>query len=120
MTQTAHPATVDLDGGISFEALSAETLAAESGASLDRARRVLPAVVRRVEDYAPSAPTELKRESAIRYAGYLLGSDYGGVMKEDIGPRSVEYVTNHANSWRNSGAAGILARFRQRRAGAIG
>ena len=33
MTQTAHPATVDLDGGISFEALSAETLAAESGAS---------------------------------------------------------------------------------------
>ena len=118
--QTAHPATVDLDDGITFEALTAATLAAETAATLDRARRVLPAVVRRVEDYAASAPDELKREAAIRYAGYLLSSDYGAIMKEALGPMDRELVTNHSNSWRNSGAAGILARYRVRRAGAIG
>ena len=74
-----------------------------------------------VEDYAPGAPQPLKDEAVIRFAGYLAGSDYGGVVKESGLPgHDVEYVTNHANAWRNSGAAMLLARWRVRRAGAIG
>ena len=118
--QTAHPATVDLDDGISFGALSPETLATETGATLHRARRVLPAVMRRVEDYAPAAPTELKREAAIRFGGYILSSDFGAISKESLGPMDRELTVNHSNAWRNSGAAALIARYRVRRAGAIG
>ena len=62
----------------------------------------------------------MKREALVRFAGYLLGSDYGGIAKETVGPLDLEHVTNHANAFRNSGAAGLLSRWRVRRAGSIG
>ncbi len=72
-----------------------------------------------VEEYAPGAPQALKDEASIRFCGALAQSDYGTILKEDIGPRSVEYVTNHASMFRNSGAAMLLTRWKKRRGGAI-
>ena len=73
-----------------------------------------------VENYASGAPQALKNEALIRFAGYLSQSDFGPIMKEDIGPRSVEYVVNHASMFRNCGAGALLSQWRVRRAGSIG
>ena len=73
----------------------------------------------RVEREAPGAPAEVQNEALTRYAGYLAQSDFGAFRGETIGPRAMEYVANHANAWRHCGAAGLLAPWRIRRAGAI-
>ena len=74
----------------------------------------------RVEREAPGAPQAIRDEAVIRYAGYMAGSDYGAVRQESIDPKSIEYVVNHANAWRNCGAGGLLAPWKVRRAGVIG
>lgn len=99
--------------------LTAQALADESGATLERATRVLAVAVAVVEEYAPAAPVALKNEAVLRFGGYLLGSDYGGVRSESIGPRQVEYITNSATMFRNSGAAALLTRYRVRHGGVI-
>ena len=101
-------------------AVTAQQLADETGAAPTRAARVLPVATQMVEDYAPDAPDALKDEATYRLGGYLLSSDYGGVREEEIGPKRLEYVTNHAAAFRNSGAAMLLTRHRVRRAGSIG
>ena len=73
----------------------------------------------RVEREAPGAPQAVKDEAVIRMAGYWAQSDYGSIRTETIGPRSVEYQLNHSNAWRNSGAYGLLAPWKVRRAGVI-
>ena len=73
----------------------------------------------RVEVEAPGAPQAVRDEALIRYAGYMSGSDYGGVRKEEIGPLVIEFVANHAAAWRNCGAAGLVAPWKIRRAGVI-
>ncbi len=82
------------------------------------AAQLLAAATERVERYASAAPEAIQNEAVIRYAGYLAASDFGGIVKEGIGPRDVVYTTNHANAFRSSGAAGLLAPWRVRRAGA--
>ena len=105
-------------------AVTAEALAKEAisplptAADLERATRVL--AVQAVDDYAPNAPDALKDEAVIRFGGYLLGSDYGGVRTDEVGPQRMEYTTNHAAAFRNCGAAMLLTRYVVRRAGAIG
>ena len=108
--------------------ITAEELAAEIGIYLDarpddisRARRLLEVAREKVEEYAPRAPIALKNEAIIRFAGYLTGSDYGGVASESVGPRSVAYTPPSTNAamFRNSGAAGLLTRWKRRRAGGI-
>ena len=97
--------------------------AAAQGATLDseeRAGELGAVAAAMVEQYAPGAPQALRDEAVIRFAGYLAQSDFGTIAKEGIGPRDVEYVTNHASAFRNSGAAMLLTRWRVRRAGAIG
>ncbi len=89
-------------------------------ADLGRIEHLIATAWARVLAYAPGAPAAMQREALTRYAGYLYGSDFGGVASEEIGPRKVEYTVNHANAWRNSGAAGCVAPWRVRRAGAIG
>ena len=101
-------------------AVTPAQLAEESGADLARATRVLPVAVAAVEDYAPAAPEPLKDEAVYRFAGYLLGSDFGAVAKETIGPLDREFTVNHAAAFRNCGAAMLLTRYRVRRARAIG
>ena len=83
------------------------------------AARVLAVATRVVEDYAPNAPEVLQNEAVVRFAGYLGGSDFGGIVKDSIGPQATEYTLNHAAAFRNSGAAMLLTRYRVRRAGAI-
>ena len=73
----------------------------------------------RVEREAPGAPQPIRSEASIRYAGYLYSADFGALRKESIGPSEVEYIANHANAWRNCGAAGLLSPWRVRRAGVI-
>ena len=99
--------------------ITAQQLADETGASLERATRVLAVATAAVIQYAPAAPEALQNEAVIRFGGYLLGSDYGPITDESIGPRSASYVTNHAAMFRNSGAAALLTRYRVRRAGSI-
>ena len=99
--------------------ITKETLQAHIGRDLETAERLLAFAKERVEKTAPTAPDPVCNEAVIRFAGYLAQSDFGAIRKEDLGPKSVEYVTNHANAWRNSGAAGILAPWAIKRAGAI-
>ena len=100
--------------------LTAETLAAEIGATEERATRLLAVATEVVTRYAPNAPEALANEAVVRFAGYLAQSDYGTIRTESIGPMTVEYVTNHAAMFRNCGAEALLTRFKRRRAGAIG
>lgn len=53
-----------------------------------------------INDYAPSAPSDIQNESAIRLSGYLFDQPFssGG--------------TGYQNALRNSGAAAILERYR--------
>ena len=73
-----------------------------------------------VEREAPDAPQAIKDEAVIRLAGYLAGSDYGGIISEtSVGSAKVEYTVNHAGAFRLSGAKGLLSAWKVRRAGAI-
>lgn len=73
-----------------------------------------------VEREAPDAPQPVKNEAVVRFCGYLAQSDFGGVVSEKIGPKEATWTTNHAAMFRNSGAKGLLAPFKVRRAGVIG
>ena len=95
-------------------------LAVEIGVTEERATRLLEVATKLVVRYAPNAPTAVVNESVIRFAGYLGESGYGAVRSETVGPMSVEYQTNHAAAFRNSGAAALLTHYRVRRAGPIG
>ena len=105
--------------------ITAEELAAEIGIpddEINRARRLLAVASEAVDRYAPGAPVILKNEAAIRFCGYMAGSDYGGVHSESVGPRSVEYTPPSTNAamFRNSGAAGLLTNYKVRRGGSVG
>ena len=101
--------------------LTAAELAPLIGADddLTRAGHLLDVAWTMVQQYAPRAPETVKREAIIRLAGYLAQADYGTIVKESLGPHDVEYTANHANAFRNCGAAMLLTRWRVRRAGAI-
>ena len=83
--------------------LTAEALAAEIGADLERATRLLATATAVVGDYAPTAPEALRNEAVIRFAGYLAGADYGATRTLTLGPQTVENVVNHAAMFRNCG-----------------
>ena len=100
--------------------VTAAELAEELLITVDRAAELLDIARLRVEAYAAGAPVAAKTESVRRYVGYLSEADFGTVASESVGPASLTYTVNHANAWRNSGAAGCLAPWRIRRAGAIG
>ena len=90
---------------------------AETDATVQRVGAV---AAERVERYAAGAPQATKNEAVIRFAGYLYSADFGAYRDETIGPLNKAYTVNHAPAWRNCGAAGLLAPWRVRRAGAIG
>ena len=91
-------------------------------ANLQRARRLFAVASEAVNHFAPAAPAVMKNEAIIRFAGYLTGSDYGGVKSEGVDPRNVEYTPPATNAamFRNCGAASLLTRYRVRRAGSVG
>ena len=84
-----------------------------------RIQPILDAATAIVEAEAPGAPEAVQNEAVVRLGGYLAQSDFGGVVKEEIGAKSVEYAMNHAAAFHRSGAKGLLSRWKRRRAGAI-
>lgn len=88
----------------------------------DRLAAIGAAAAATVEGYAPSAPQALKNEAVIRFAGYLSQGTggFGRIASETIGPLSLTAVTNHADTFRRSGAAMLLSRYRRRRGGIVG
>ena len=109
--------------------ITAEELAAEIGINLaahpdeiTRAQRLLAVATERVNRYAPLTPSVIKNEAAIRFSGYLGGSDFGTVASETIGPQTISYTspTHNASAFRSSGAEALLSPYKVRRAGAIG
>ena len=103
---------ITLDAATLAEAIGAENHPATAARLLTVASRV-------VNDYTPDTPDEVANEAVIRLAGYWFGSDFGGIRSETLGPMSVSYASNHAAAFRFSGAAGLLTRYRKRRAGSI-
>lgn len=74
-----------------------------------------------VEREAPGAPQAVKDEAVIRLAGYWAQSDFGGIESEtSVGGKVVSYFRPPASAFRYSGAKGLLAMWRIRRAGIIG
>ncbi len=74
-----------------------------------------------IEREAPGAPQAIKNESLIRFVGYLAQADFGAIASEStVGNKQIEYTVNHSAIFRNSGAKGLLAPWKIRRAGAIG
>ena len=100
--------------------LTAAEIAEELLITVDRAAALLDFARARLQAYAPGAPVAAKTVAAWRYIGYLAEAEFGAVESDNVGPTTVNYVTNHAAAWRNSGAAGCVAPWRIRRAGAIG
>lgn len=99
--------------------LTAQQLADETGAELSRAERVLAVATQVITEYAPNAPEVIANEAVIRFGGYLLEAGYGAVRVTELGPQKIEATTNHAPAFRNSGAMGLLTRYKRRRAGII-
>ena len=99
--------------------LTAEALATETGAELDRAERILAVATATVIEYAPYAPTVLLNEAVIRLGGYLAQSDYGTVREEQVGQIQHSLVVNHAMMFRNSGVQALITRYKRRRAGRV-
>lgn len=99
-----------------------------------RVRATVDAAVELSNRYAPDAPRAVMLEAVVRYAGYLLDAGTGAIGSEsgsmsgghksgagssnDSGSWSREDIS-HADAWRRSGAAGLLTRWKRRRAGAI-
>ena len=75
----------------------------------DAVRLVGSMAAARVEREAPGAPQAVKNQAVIRYAGYMSQSDFGGIRREEIGDRNVDYVVNHSRAWITSGAKAVLA-----------
>ena len=91
-------------------------LSADDAADAERVMTVASALVER---YAPTAPQSAKNEAVIRCAGALIQSDFGGIASESIGDRTVSYTMQPGGGWsplRRSGAMGLLAPWRVRRA----
>ena len=95
---------------------TAADLAAELRADTATAERLFAVAVNEVEAYAPKAPAPNKTESLIRFAAYLRDADPGTQQSQTFGPKSIDFVTNHASAFRASGAAMLLSRYKVRRA----
>ena len=84
------------------------------------ATRLLAVATELVQDYAPDAPESLQTEAAIRCAGWInQASGYGYIREGSTGDLTVAYSTSQKNALYHSGAAALLTRSKQRRAGAI-
>ena len=73
-----------------------------------------------VERDAPDAPGAICTEAMIRFVGYLSNTARSqGIVKSSLGPKSSDYITNHAPAFRMCGAKALLAPWKIRRAGVI-
>ena len=96
--------------------LDAAALAAAVGRAADdpTVARMRPVVVDAVEGYASAAPEATANEAAIRTLGYMLTAN-ASAAEFQIGALRIKPV-EVGNVLRRSGAAALLAPWRQRRA----
>lgn len=116
------PARTAEDAGgvtLTIQDLRAEVSGAASRSDA-RLSRLLAVVSESILQYASQAPAAIQNEAACRLCAYLLNCSAGTVRRGEVGnSASVEFVTNHAPFFRNSGAAALLAPWRVRRAGVV-
>ena len=72
-----------------------------------------------IERYAPAAPDSIKRESAIRAAGWLKEQPAAAVRSESTGDISTSFAPSMQSALRHSGAMALLSPWKIRRAGVI-
>ena len=72
-----------------------------------------------VERYAPAAPSAIQNEATIRFAGWLKEAPASGARSESVGDISPTFSPAMTGGLRASGAMGLLAPWKIRRAGAI-
>ena len=100
--------------------LTAQTVATETGASVERAERVLEAATETALRYAPAAPTAVLNEAVLRCCGYLLDHPSDARRSETTGAVSSSWAATQTSALRHSGAMALLSPYKVRRAGAIG
>ena len=98
-------------------AVDAATIAVETGLAADRAAAVLAAVTELVNRYAPDAPEAIRDEATIRAAGWLAQAPSGDQRREGTGDIDTAWSPNMTGALAASGAKGLLAPWRVRRAG---
>ena len=100
--------------------LTAAVVAAETGADIDRARRVLETAAALALRYAPAAPVAVLNEAVLRCCGYLLDHPADARRSETTGALSASWAATHTAALRHSGAMALLTAYKARRAGAVG
>ena len=98
--------------------LTADDLVAVSIDAADAARLV-PVVIALVDRFAPDAPDAIRKEAAIRVAGWLYESPSSGIRRESVGPMDVSFSPTMTGALRASGAMALLGPWKVRRAGAL-
>lgn len=116
----AYPAEFagSVDPPATLADLTAEYVASVTGADMDRAGRVVPVAAELVNRYAPRAPGAVKVEAALRCCGWMLQAPAAGERREDTGDISTAWSPTVTGAMLASGARGLLAPWRVRRAGA--
>ena len=97
--------------------VTAAELASAIGVDLVIAERLLAVVGVLVNDYAPEAPEALRREAAIRAAGWLADSLSSNTRSQTIGPMSVDYAPSQRGALLHSGAKSLLYPYRRKTTG---
>ena len=97
--------------------VTAEDLAAALGIEAAEATRLAPVVTAMVDAYAPAAPIALRKEGAIRAAGWLAGSPSDNVRGLTAGPFTTDYAPSQRGVLLHSGAKSLLYPYRAKTAG---
>lgn len=121
MTGTpAYPAELAgaVDPPATLAELTAEYVAEQTGADVDRADRVVAVAAELVNRYAPRAPESVRVEAALRCCGWMLQAPSDGARREDTGDISTAWSPTVTGAMLASGAKGLLSPWRRRRAGA--
>ena len=81
------------------------------------AARLAPVASAMVDKYAPSAPLVLRREAAIRVAGWLADSPPSNLRSSTIGPVNFDFAPSQRGAMLHSGAKSLLYPYRMKTAG---
>ena len=84
------------------------------------AERLAPVVTEIVNRYAPSAPTVIRKEAAIRVSGWLAESPAGNIRSDVAGPFTTDYAPSQRGALMHSGAKSLLYPYRSKTAGLAG
>ncbi len=100
-------------------ALTLANLPIETDLPEEALSRVLATAQQLVAKYAPGAPEPVAEEATIRIVGFMVQSPAAALRAMTDGDFSEQYAVSRRNPLLDSGAASILAPWREHRAGAI-